>query len=118
MRFTESLKKTCQFRAVYGGGRSCADRFLVLYALKNNTDKNKLGISVSRKVGKSVTRSRVTRLIREVYRLTEELVTPGADLVFIARAPAGGAAFSDIRQSVYSLLKRQRLLRTEACDNG
>jgi len=111
MKFTESLKKTCQFRLVYNGGRSCADRFLVLYALKNDTDRNKLGISVSRKVGKSVTRSRVTRLIREVYRLTEELITPGSDLVFIARAQAGGASFEDIRQSVCTLLKRQRLLR-------
>ena len=118
MKFTESLKKTCQFRAVYGGGRSCADRFLVLYALENHTDTNKLGISVSRKVGKSVTRSRVTRLIREVYRLTEESITPGCDLVFIARAPAGGAAFDEIRRSVCSLLKRQRLLSTEGCGNG
>jgi len=111
MKFTESLKKTCQFRDVYRGGRSCADRFLVLYALGNNTDKNRLGISVSRKVGKSVVRSRVTRLIRETYRITEESITPGCDLVFIARAPAGGAAFDQILQSVYSLLKKQRLLR-------
>jgi len=111
MKFTESLKKTCQFRAVYNGGKSCADRFLVLYALRNETDKNKLGISVSHKVGKSVTRSRVTRLIREVYRLTEEFIVPGCDLVFIARSPAGNAAFEDIRLSVHSLLKKQKLLR-------
>jgi len=111
MKFTESLKKTCQFRAVYNGGKSCADRFLVLYALKNETDKNKLGISVSRKVGKSVTRSRVTRLIREVYRLTEDIIIPGCDLIFVARGPAGGAEFNDIRLSVYSLLKKHKLLR-------
>ena len=111
MKFTESLKKTCQFRAVYGGGRSCADRFLVLYALGNNSDMNRLGISVSRKVGKSVARNRVTRLIREAYRLNEVLMTPGRDLVFVARVPAGCAEFGDIRQSVYSLLKKQRLLQ-------
>jgi len=114
MKFTESLKKTCQFRAVYSGGRSCADRLLVLYALKNNTGSNKLGISVSRKVGKSVTRSRVTRLIREAYRLSEGLIAPGSDLVFIARAPAAGAAYAEIRQSLCSLLKRQRLLRADS----
>ena len=113
MKFTESLKKTCQFRAVYSGGRSCADRFLVLYALKNNTEANKLGITVSRKVGKSVTRSRVTRLIREAYRLSEAQIAPGSDLVFLARAPAAGASYADIRQSLCSLLKRQRLLREE-----
>jgi ribonuclease P protein component len=111
MKFTESLKKTCQFRAVYGGGRSCADRLLVMYALANGSGQNKLGISVSRKVGNSVTRSRVTRLIREAYRLAEGLAAPGHDLVFVARANASGAGFEDIRQSVLALLKRQRLLR-------
>ena len=111
MKFTESLKKTRQFRAVYSGGKSCADKFLVLYVLKNESGKNKLGISVSRKVGKSVTRNRVTRLIREVYRLVEVSVAPGCDLVFIARKPAGGAAFKDIQSSVCSLLKKQRILR-------
>ena len=111
MKFTESLKKTCQFREVYSRGKSCADRFLVLYALKNQTDINRLGISVSRKVGKSIIRSRVTRLIREVYRLTEEHVTPGRDLIFVARNPAGCASFEDIRLSVNSLLKKHRLFR-------
>ncbi|MDR2648275.1 MAG: ribonuclease P protein component [Clostridiales bacterium] len=111
MKFTESLKKTCQFRTVYSGGKSCADRFLVLYALKNDMDGNRLGVSVSRKVGKSVTRSRVTRLIREGYRLCEGFVAPGCDLVFVARKPAAGAEFEEIRLSVYSLMKRQRLLR-------
>ena len=111
MKFTESLKKTCQFRAVYNGGKSCADRFLVLYAMKNETESNRLGISISRKVGKSVTRNRVTRLIREAYRLSEDLFVPGRDLIFIARLPAGSASFADIRMSIYSLMKKQRLLR-------
>ena len=111
MKYTESLKRNCQFRAVYSGGKSCADRYLVLYALKNDTDKNKLGISVSRKVGGSVTRNHVKRLIREVYRLTEDLVLPGSDLVFVARSPAGDAEFIDIKLSVNSLLRKLRLLR-------
>ena len=111
MKYTESLKKNYQFRAVYSGGKSCADRYLVLYALKNDTDKNKLGISVSRKVGGSVTRNHVKRLIREAYRFTEDLVLPGCDLVFVARSPAGNAVFKDIELSVNSLLRKMRLLR-------
>jgi len=115
MKHTESLKKTAQFRAVYSRGKSCADKFLVLYALKNESEKNKLGISVSRKVGNSVKRKRVTRLIREVFRLSEELVVPGFDLVFVARGPAAAATFKEIQSSVYSLLKRHRLLRSQVC---
>ena len=111
MKYTESLKRNCQFRAVYSGGKSCADRYLVLYALKNNTDINKLGISVSRKVGGSVTRNHVRRLVREVYRLTEDQLLPGYDLVFVARSPAGSAVFNDIKLSVNSLLIKLRLLR-------
>ncbi|MCL2461473.1 MAG: ribonuclease P protein component [Defluviitaleaceae bacterium] len=109
MRFTVSLKKTVQFKAVYAGGRSCATELLVLYSLQNHTDGNRLGFSVSKKVGNSVVRNRVTRLIRENYRLAEENVKPGHDLVVIARKPAGGADFYEIRDSLLKLLKRQNV---------
>ena len=65
MKHTESLKKNYQFRYVYNRGKSMANRHLVLYLVKNGTQANRLGISVSKKVGKSVVRSHVTRLIRE-----------------------------------------------------
>ncbi len=72
MRFTQSLKKNYQFGFVYNKGKSVADKYLVLYAVRNkrNPDINRLGITVSKKVGKSVVRSRVTRLIKESYRLS------------------------------------------------
>ena len=85
MKFTESLKKNFQFRHVYHRGKSIANRHLVLYMVKNGTQGNKLGISVSKKVGKSVVRSHVTRLIRESYRSMEEELKCGYDLVVIAR---------------------------------
>ena len=82
MQFTESLKKNFQFRHVYQKGKSIANRHLVLYLVKNGThDHNRLGISVSKKVGKSVVRSHVTRLIRESYRSMEEEVKSGYDFV-------------------------------------
>lgn len=71
MRFSESLKKNTDFRKVYKNGASYANRFLVMYILPNDTDRNRLGISVSKKVGNSVVRHRLTRLIRESYRLQE-----------------------------------------------
>lgn len=110
MKFTDSLKKQKDFRNVYSKGRSVADPLLVLYVIGNNSDTNRLGISVSKKVGNSVVRHRITRLIRECYRLNEEKVQPGHDLCFIARAGAAGKDFKSIERSVLNLLKRHHVL--------
>lgn len=113
MRHTDSLKKNSQFRTVYHRGKSIANRRLVLYALKNGKSANGLGVSVSKKVGKSVVRSRVNRLIKESYRLNEDRVKTGFDLVFIARAAAASASFWEIEDSLRHLLRKQNLLLPE-----
>ena len=73
MKYSESLKKNRDFQHVYRNGTSKANRYLVMYVLENQHMKNRLGISVSKKVGNSVVRHRITRLIRECYRLNEDL---------------------------------------------
>jgi len=112
MKFTQSLKKNFQFRFVYNKGKSIANRYLVMYVIKNKkyTDSNRLGISVSKKVGKSVVRSRVTRLIKESYRLTEENVKKGYDIVVIARVSSNGADYHEINKALLSLLKKHDLI--------
>ena len=65
MHFSESLKKNRDFKTVYGNGKSRANKYLVMYVMKNGTEKNRIGISVSKKVGNSVVRHHLTRLIRE-----------------------------------------------------
>ena len=72
MKYSESLKKNRDFQQVYKRGTSKANRYLVMYVLPNQHMMNRLGISVSKKVGNSVVRHRLTRLIRESYRLNEE----------------------------------------------
>ncbi|MCL2336867.1 MAG: ribonuclease P protein component, partial [Firmicutes bacterium] len=109
MKFTESLKKNYQFRFVYNRGKSIANRQLVMYIYPNGTMCNRLGISVSKKVGKSVVRSRVTRLIRESYRLVEDKVSKGYDIIVIARTGVNGLPFCDVQKSVVYLLKKQGL---------
>ena len=76
-------------RTFIENGKSYANRHLVLYVLDNQTGHNRLGISVSKKVGNSVVRHRVTRLIRESYRLHEDMFNSGLDMVVIARKSAG-----------------------------
>lgn len=111
MHFTQSLKKNVQFRYVYNKGKSIANRFLVVYMLKNGKDFNRLGISVSKKVGNSVIRSRVTRLIRESYRLKENEIKAGWDIIVIARANSSNAKYNDISKALYHLLKKHNLLK-------
>lgn len=110
MKHTESLKKNFQFRYVYNRGRSIANRHLVLYYVKNGTQGNQLGISVSKKVGKSVVRSHVTRLIRESYRSMEEEIKPGLSLVVIARNACADASYHEVCRSLRHLFKKQQLL--------
>ena len=96
MNFSESLKKNTDFRKVYHGGHSKANKYLVIYIRKNGTDKNRVGISVSKKVGNSIVRHRLTRLIRESYRLQEERFRCGLDIIVIARIGAKGKDYKDI----------------------
>lgn len=81
-----------------------------MYMIKNGKNQNRLGISVSKKVGKSVIRSRVTRLIRESYRLLESEIKLGYDIVVIARVSAKDATFMDVSKSLNNLLKKHNLL--------
>ncbi len=110
---SESMKNTKQFMNVYRNGRSYANRELVMYVLRNQTDENILGISVSKKVGNSVVRHRVTRLIRESYRLSEEKLTRGLDIVVVARVNAKDKNYFDINKAMMHLAKLHRIVIME-----
>lgn len=109
MEFSESLKKNKDFQKVYKNGKSAANRFLVLYQMENGMKKNRLGISVSKKVGNSVVRHRLTRLIRESYRLHEREFACGYDMIFIARPGAKGRTYQEIESALLHLGKIQDL---------
>lgn len=103
MKYSESLKKTKDFQNVYRRGKSYANRYLVMYVLSNQTEGNRLGISVSKKVGNSVIRHHLTRLIRESYRLHEDMFNSGLDIVVIARGTARDASFHQISSALKHL---------------
>ena len=85
LKKTESLKNHFQFQDVYNEKKAKADRYFVMFIRKNGLEKNRLGISVSKKVGNSVVRHRLTRLIRESYRLHEDVFSSGLDIVVTIR---------------------------------
>jgi ribonuclease P protein component, eubacterial len=119
VKCTQSIKKNYQFGFVYNKGKSIANKYLVVYVIKNRKyiDTNCLGITVSKKVGKSVVRSKVTRLIKESYRLMEDDIIKGYDIVILARVSANMASFHEINRSVYSLLKKQGLIKSALTKN-
>ena len=105
MKFSESLKKNSDFKNVYTHGKSFANKYLVMYVLENDLGINRIGISVSKKVGNSVVRHRVTRLIRESYRLHENIFNSSLDMVIIARATAKDRSYKEIESAVLHLGK-------------
>jgi ribonuclease P protein component len=117
------LRKNVEFRTVYRRGKSFSTDLLVLYVYKNYTKSvegqnvNRVGISVSKKVGKSVIRSRVKRLISESYRLNSAGLKRKYDLVFVARTAAKDKSYKEIESSLKKLFKKAGLIENEKDSN-
>ena len=112
MKFSSSLKLNHIFKRLYhtnGFGNS----YLVLYARRNRTGTNRVGITVSKKLGKAHIRNRVRRRLREVYRLNEEKFQPGWDIVVVARTKAIDAPFDQLTKGYLALARKAGILRTE-----
>ncbi|NBH71475.1 ribonuclease P protein component [Clostridiaceae bacterium] len=103
MRKFPSIKKTADFQAVYHTGKSYANKELVMYIRRTGNPGQRIGISVSKKVGNSVVRHRVTRLIRECFRLNQEQLTNGLDIVVVARAAAGTSDYKNMEHAYLHL---------------
>lgn len=110
MIFSESLKKNNDFQKAYKKGRSFANKYLVMYVLKNDSERNRFGITVSRKVGNSVVRHRLTRIIREIYRIQESRFQKGLDIVVICRASAKEKKYSDLENALIHLGKLHNII--------
>ena len=110
MKNSQSLKKNADFQNVYKIGKSFANKYLVMYVKENDLNVNRIGISVSKKVGNSVVRHRVKRLILESYRLHEDMFNSGLDMVIIARTTAKDKSYKDISSAVMHLGKLHGIL--------
>ena len=110
-KFSESLKSNYDFQRVYKNGKSYANKYLVMYVLENSKGNNRLGISVSKKVGNSVQRNRARRLMKENYRFLKDSITDGYDLIFIARNTINGMKMPEVGKSMRNAVKRAKLLK-------
>ena len=102
MKFTSSLKTNNDFHRVYRKGTSAVRPCLVVYARRAGGVSNRLGITVSTKVGKAHTRNRVRRRLREIYRLHEGDMRPGYDFVVVARIRAAKVTYQRLEKEFLS----------------
>ena len=131
MKYSESLKKNRDFQLVYKSGTSKANRYLVMYVRENQLEKNRvgmyvmdsgredtrIGISASKKVGNSVVRHHLARLIRESYRLNEEKFKCGYDIVIVVRVNGKNQGFHSIESALMHLGKLTKTIKSEENEN-
>lgn len=113
MRYTVSLKQNHLFRRLYARGKSSACPELVLYCRRNGSPRNRIGYTVSAKLGNAVTRNRIRRRLREAYRLNETRFAPGWDIVVVARTRAARASFSALERALLAQAGALHLLKKD-----
>ncbi len=113
MKRAVTLKKNYEFRRLYQKGDSAVDRTMVLYCRKNRLGRNRLGITVSVKLGHAVVRNRARRRLREVYRLNAGKLTQGWDLILVARKRTVTDPFQNLNEAFLRLCRKTSLLRKD-----
>ncbi len=114
MKFTVPITKNHEFKRVYNKGASASGQNLVVYCRRwRDRDKNRLGLTVSTKVGKAVQRNKIRRRLKEIYRLNEEKLSTGWDIILVARVRSRNAGYSELERDFFSLCARLKLMAEE-----
>lgn len=114
MEFTDSLKKNYEFRRLYNKGKSAVTPYLVLYVRRTRRDNNRLGLTVSNKIGKAVVRNRIRRRLREIYRLREDKLCRGLDMVIVARGRSAEASYHQLEKAFEKACRQLDLMQAES----
>lgn len=110
MKRTTTLKENYEFRRVYHKGKSGVSSFFVVYARPNHSGRNRLGLTVSAKLGHAVVRNRIRRRLREIYRLAQPEMRRGFDVVLVARSRAVTASYQDLERTYRRLCVKLGLM--------
>lgn len=116
MEFTKTIKKNYEFRRLYAKGKSAVTPTLVIYTRRLKADGNRVGFTVTTRLGHAVTRNRVRRRLREIYRLHETELRRGAELVVVARSRAVTAAYGDLERDFLRACRKLSLMPEEAAE--
>ena len=112
VKYTYTIKQNHEFRRLYYRGKSSGNGLLVLYVLKNRNDRehNRIGLTVSTKLGGAVVRNRCKRLLREAYRLHEHEIRKGHDFVIVARSRLTTAKCPEVERALLRALRETGML--------
>jgi len=111
LNIRSTLKKNSEFRRLYSKGKSAVTPYMVLYCRRNRGGENRLGYTVSVKLGHAVTRNRVRRRLREIYRLNAPALRSGWDIVIVARQRCVGARYEKMNAAFLSACAELGLLK-------
>ncbi|HIV62336.1 MAG TPA: ribonuclease P protein component [Candidatus Butyricicoccus avistercoris] len=113
MKHTYRIKQNYEFRRLYRRGNSVATPYLVVYAMKTRRKVNRIGLTVTPKLGGAVVRNRIKRLLREAYRLNEDKICQSYDFIFVARSKMIGAKCQKVEREILRAMKQLGLLIEE-----
>ncbi len=105
MNKVNSLKKNQDFKKVYKEGKNYWNRNLILYVRKNDLDYNRIGYSITKKIGNSVTRNRVRRRMKEIYRLNQHRFNQGYDVIIIPKKNTVDISYKELESAMLHILK-------------
>ena len=100
MKHTVSLNENYLFQRLYRTGKNAVDGNIAVYYKLTKRPSNRLGITATKKVGGAVQRNRARRVIKEAYRLSEEQLPRGMDIVIVARKKAAYVKMGSVRRSL------------------
>ncbi len=113
MKRAVTLKENRQYRRLYQKGTSAVSRSMVIYCRKNYLDHDRLGVTVSVKLGHAVVRNRARRRLREVYRLNLDRLKTGYDIVLVARGRTLTASWKELNETFLKLCRKLGLLERD-----
>ena len=116
LKQTVTIKSNCDFRRVYGKGKSFQGPALVSYVLKNRAGICRIGITTSKKTGNAVERNRSRRVIRAAYSMIEDKISGNYDFVFVARSKTKYVKSTQLALVMLSQLKQAGVI-DEKADN-
>lgn len=110
MKKTVTIKSNRDFQWLYRRGKSAVSPTLVIYWRRNREGASRLGITTGTKLGHAVTRNRVRRQIREIYRLNRDKLVPGRDIVIVARVRAVSGGYHAMERDFLRTARKLGLL--------
>ena len=113
MKRATTVKENYEFRRIYAKGKSGVSPCLVVYCRPNRRENNRLGVTVSAKIGHAVVRNRVRRRLREIFRLSQPEMKQGYDVILVARSRAVKATYRELTKDYLRVCEKLALLEKE-----